>query len=306
MGTKNSKEEAFFNNLNLNSTPINGNNLSRNYNKINTEGMKNSNERKNSHTPGAGSAGVDEASYNLPLNIDENKNRKQPNSHEANVNLHHHQHLYGHNSGKSRCVSQQYFPSTEALQQMFGHCNYDLNYYNLVMNPPAAHYNLYNTPMMKHPMAPNINAMPPPPPPPPKPNAYEKGAKPAVAGSNWQQPQPPTYEKSERLKPTKSVLLQELLECPICMNRFDNPHVLPCQHTFCKSCIVSLKMSSCKKDDNLISCPICRETHKLTNGVEDLPANYTMKRLIELDSMTTNSDKEKDFRTKSEDKLKIG
>ena len=65
-------------------------------------------------------------------------------------------------------------------------------------------------------------------------------------------------------------------------------------------------MSSCKKDDNLISCPICRETHKLTNGVEDLPANYTMKRLIELDSMASNSDKEKDLRTKSEDKLKIG
>ncbi len=41
----------------------------------------------------------------------------------------------------------------------------------------------------------------------------------------------------------KNSMIQELLECPICMNMFDNPHVLPCQHTFCKGCIISLKNS---------------------------------------------------------------
>jgi hypothetical protein len=39
----------------------------------------------------------------------------------------------------------------------------------------------------------------------------------------------------------KNSMLQELLECPICMNIYDNPHVLPCQHTFFKVCILSLK-----------------------------------------------------------------
>jgi hypothetical protein len=83
-------------------------------------------------------------------------------------------------------------------------------------------------------------------------------------------------------KPTKALMLEELLECPICMNPYDDPHVLPCQHTFCKGCIITLKGD---KEDNRINCPICRELHVLANGIDSLPANYTMKRLIELEAM---------------------
>lgn len=32
------------------------------------------------------------------------------------------------------------------------------------------------------------------------------------------------------------------------------------------------------------SCPICRESHTLTNGLDGLAANYTMKKLIEMES----------------------
>lgn len=94
---------------------------------------------------------------------------------------------------------------------------------------------------------------------------------------------------TSKSKPTKSLLLQELLECPICMNRYDNPHVLPCQHTFCKSCIVTLKTNA-RNDENVINCPICRETHNLNNGIDNLPANYTMKRLIELEAMAAEKE----------------
>ena len=99
--------------------------------------------------------------------------------------------------------------------------------------------------------------------------------------------------------PTKSSMFQELLECPICMNLFDNPHVLPCQHTFCKKCIISLQGGTEASEANsatsttnnanntsiTISCPICRESHRLPNGIEGLSADYTMKRLMELESM---------------------
>lgn len=102
-------------------------------------------------------------------------------------------------------------------------------------------------------------------------------------------PQPPSAQQ-----PTKSTLLQELLECPICMNLYDNPHVLPCQHTFCKKCIVSLHNTSSAGGGALtIDCPICREKHTLANGVNSLAANYTMKRLIELDAIQMTSEKEK-------------
>lgn len=96
--------------------------------------------------------------------------------------------------------------------------------------------------------------------------------------------------------PTKTSMLQELLECPICMNLYDNPHVLPCQHTFCKKCIVSLQHNetinnTSNATNNTIDCPICREKHKLPNGVDSLTANYTMKRLIELESMAAEKRK---------------
>jgi hypothetical protein len=86
-------------------------------------------------------------------------------------------------------------------------------------------------------------------------------------------------------KPTKSTLLLELLECPICMNRYEDPHVLPCQHTFCSSCLKVLKTTSSHPDPNVLQCPICREIHTLKNGLDDIPPNYTMKRLIELEAM---------------------
>ena len=109
--------------------------------------------------------------------------------------------------------------------------------------------------------------------------------------------------KQSSSKPTRSLLLQELLECPICMNRYDNPHVLPCQHTFCKSCIGSLKSNS-RNNDNKINCPICRETHELVNGIENLPANYTMKRLIELEAMAAEKEAAAELEKKSKRKRK--
>lgn len=51
--------------------------------------------------------------------------------------------------------------------------------------------------------------------------------------------------------PTKNSMFKELLECPICMNTYDNPYVLPCQHTFCKKCIASLKMNDTDKSKTI-------------------------------------------------------
>ena len=62
---------------------------------------------------------------------------------------------------------------------------------------------------------------------------------------------------SKRPPISKSTLLQELLECPICMNLYENPHVLPCQHTFCKKCLILLNNESNSK--TTLDCPICRE-----------------------------------------------
>jgi hypothetical protein len=102
-----------------------------------------------------------------------------------------------------------------------------------------------------------------------------------------------TSKKESSPTPNKCSLLQELLECPICMNLYDNPYVLPCQHTFCKKCIISLQNSDSNRNNlTTIDCPICREKHTLANGIDSLTANYTMKRLIELDAIAA-TEKEK-------------
>jgi len=41
-----------------------------------------------------------------------------------------------------------------------------------------------------------------------------------------------------------------------------------------------------------LSCPICRETHTFTNGLDSLVANYTMKKLIEMELIAA-AEKEK-------------
>ena len=96
-------------------------------------------------------------------------------------------------------------------------------------------------------------------------------------------------------KVSKNTLLQELLECPICMNLFDTPTVLPCQHTFCKKCLASLNNNESPGNASItISCPICRESHVLLNGIDALTSNYTIKRLIELESMSPEKEKKKE------------
>ena len=69
---------------------------------------------------------------------------------------------------------------------------------------------------------------------------------------------------SKRIPPSKSTLLQELLECPICMNLYENPHVLPCQHTFCKKCLILMQNNEANTKTTL-DCPICREVNAIYN-----------------------------------------
>ena len=45
------------------------------------------------------------------------------------------------------------------------------------------------------------------------------------------------------------------LECPVCMDIFRNPRILPCAHTICKGCLESLIRGSS------IECPVCRAKH---------------------------------------------
>ncbi|XP_060560646.1 tripartite motif-containing protein 59-like [Ruditapes philippinarum] len=66
--------------------------------------------------------------------------------------------------------------------------------------------------------------------------------------------------------------LEQELECPICLERFDTPKVLPCQHTFCADCLINITQRGS------VCCPECRVVHPVPpNG---LPINIAIQRLL--------------------------
>ncbi|XP_038054528.1 protein PML-like [Patiria miniata] len=71
------------------------------------------------------------------------------------------------------------------------------------------------------------------------------------------------------------------LECSICTNRFRQPKLLDCLHSFCLQCIQELRQSQDPSGTKL-TCPLCRrETMLKGSGVADLPNNFAFSALVE-------------------------
>ncbi|XP_076862035.1 E3 ubiquitin-protein ligase SH3RF2 isoform X2 [Brachyhypopomus gauderio] len=83
------------------------------------------------------------------------------------------------------------------------------------------------------------------------------------------------FVSSSNDKKMADVALLDLLECPLCMDPLDtSAKVLPCQHTFCKPCLLGQEASLPQ-----MCCPECRAP--LLGTVEDLPTNLLLARLLE-------------------------
>ncbi|XP_038054680.1 E3 ubiquitin-protein ligase TRIM71-like [Patiria miniata] len=71
------------------------------------------------------------------------------------------------------------------------------------------------------------------------------------------------------------------LECSICTNRFRQPKLLDCLHSFCLQCLQELRQSQDPSGTKL-TCPLCRhETMLKGSGVADLPNNFAFSALEE-------------------------
>lgn len=57
----------------------------------------------------------------------------------------------------------------------------------------------------------------------------------------------------------QSSVLQEELTCPVCLDLYRDPHLLPCGHNFCKTCLDRLKRQA---DRGRFRCPECRNSHR--------------------------------------------
>ena len=57
--------------------------------------------------------------------------------------------------------------------------------------------------------------------------------------------------------------LEKNLECGICLESFQEPKVLPCQHTYCKKCLERIIFRASGGRVQKITCPECRVETKV-------------------------------------------
>ena len=84
------------------------------------------------------------------------------------------------------------------------------------------------------------------------------------------------------------------ITCPLCLETFGEPKVLPCHHIYCKTpCLEGLAQRS---GNGTISCPECRkETQVPGNDVNNFPTAFHINRLIEVyKAMEEDTQKDKE------------
>lgn len=71
-------------------------------------------------------------------------------------------------------------------------------------------------------------------------------------------------------------MMEGALTCPVCSHVYEcgerDPLVLPCGHTFCRGCLVSLEVDAC------FACPSCRASHR-SESLDAFPVNFSLLNL---------------------------
>ncbi|UYV60480.1 nhl-1 [Cordylochernes scorpioides] len=84
--------------------------------------------------------------------------------------------------------------------------------------------------------------------------------------------------------------LDQLLTCAICLDRYRNPKLLPCQHTFCQEPCLEGLVDYARRQ---IKCPECRAEHRIPyQGVQSFAVNVTLMRFLELHRDITGEEPE--------------
>ncbi|XP_023932415.1 uncharacterized protein LOC112042305 [Lingula anatina] len=87
-----------------------------------------------------------------------------------------------------------------------------------------------------------------------------------------------TKRQSDMAKALAAAFTDNLLTCNICLEEYEDPRVLPCNHTFCYGCISSHAQISITPNLTFL-CPNCREEIKLPDGgLTQLKKNFAFSK----------------------------
>ena len=93
------------------------------------------------------------------------------------------------------------------------------------------------------------------------------------------------------VKPSSGLLkLEEQLNCPVCLDLYTNPKILPCHHSFCQECLEGLPQErEARGDTYYLSCPTCRQrTEVPREGVGAFPVAFHLNNLKEITQSLKN------------------
>lgn len=82
--------------------------------------------------------------------------------------------------------------------------------------------------------------------------------------------------------------LSSLLCCPVCLDKFEDPKILPCHHSFCKRCI-DLLPSEIEDSVYTVKCPTCRKKICKDGSNNCFPPSFLLNNLLELQRNRTRS-----------------
>ena len=83
--------------------------------------------------------------------------------------------------------------------------------------------------------------------------------------------------------------LDDMTECSICCEVFNDPRVLPCLHTFCLQCL--LDYGKDKQPGNSMACPVCRKEFTIPDdGLAGTQKNFFMEKLVHVRKLSAEQE----------------
>ncbi|XP_053402699.1 probable E3 ubiquitin-protein ligase MID2 [Mercenaria mercenaria] len=78
-----------------------------------------------------------------------------------------------------------------------------------------------------------------------------------------------------------STTMEEELTCPVCLELYADPLLLPCSHSICKKCLQDIVDNRYKSGKDGLDCPSCRKSHPVSRTkVGKLPRNLALENIV--------------------------